>query len=94
MLEDFQPQLASAAMLNKFYGSNSPQLGTKLLKEAMQLYNDHHFHQEANELKAKLKKMEPGSDTFELELARFKAFQKNIKNKKFKVTSRGIPKKS
>ena len=93
LLEDFQPQLASAALLNKFYGSDPQKVGTKLIKEALQLYNDHHFHQEANELKAKLKKMEPGSETFELELARFKAFQKNIRNKKFKVTSRGIPKK-
>ena len=93
LLEDFQPQLASAAMLNKFYGNDMQQVGTKLLKEAMQLYNDNHYHKEANELKAKLKKMKPGSDLFELELARFKAFQRNIKNKKFKVTAAGIPKK-
>jgi len=37
--------------------------------------------------------MSPNSKNFELELARFKAFQKNIQNKKFKVTSSGIPKK-
>ena len=93
MLNDFQPQLASAAMLNRFYGGDRQEATTKLLKEAMQLYNDQYYHNEANELKAKLKKMTPGSESFELQLARFKAFQKNIKNKKFKVRTTGIPKK-
>lgn len=92
-LNDFQPKLASAALMQEFYSEDTTIEATTLLDDAMGLYNDFMFHTKANDLKAKLKKMKPNSADFETELARFKAFQKNIQNKKFKVTASGIPKK-
>ena len=78
-LNDFQPKLASAALMQEFYSEESTITeATVLLDNAMSLYNDFTFHNKANNLKAKLKKMKAGSANFEMELARFKAFQKNI----------------
>lgn len=93
-LNDFQPKLASAALMQEFYSEErATSEATVLLDDAMGLYNDFTFHNKANELKAKLKKMSTNSKNYDLELARFKAFQKNIQHKKFKVSSAGIPKK-
>ena len=92
-LNDFQPKLASAALMQEFYSESATSEATVLLDNAMGLYNDFIFHTKATELKTRLKKMKVSSSDFEMELARFKAFQKNIQNKKFKVTATGIPKK-
>ena len=92
-LNDFQPKLASAALMQEFYSERTTSEATVLLDDAMGLYNDFVFHTKANALKTKLKTMSTKSKNFEMELARFKAFQKNIQHKKFKVSSSGIPKK-
>lgn len=53
-LREFTPKLASAAMIEKFYGSALEVQEIDILEEAMLLYNDYHYYKKAKQLEEAL----------------------------------------
>ncbi|MEM1325738.1 MAG: hypothetical protein AAGI23_07285 [Bacteroidota bacterium] len=53
-LQGFTPKLASAAMIEKFYGSSLEVQEIDILEEAMMLYNDFHYYKKAKQLEESL----------------------------------------
>ena len=89
-LEAFTPKIASAAILEKFYGGQDT--GGQVvgaLEAAMELYNDFMYHQKAQRLKEQLEALNPESESFEEDKARLKqllaAYAGNIRQELFKV---------
>jgi hypothetical protein len=86
-LKDYSPTLASAAMLEQFYGSGDP-AGTAIsaLGSALELYNDSESRQKALQLqkplealRTKIQDLDPSSPDFNTQLA---ALEKNFANSK------------
>lgn len=87
-LNEFQPLLASAEILEDFYGNEPGENVTKVITEAMSLYNDLNYNHAALEIKDKIAKLDPEKDKEEIEKLQkfFKGYNENIQESKLKVT--------
>lgn len=85
-LANFTPTLASAAILDQFYRPKDPQAEiVDAMKQAMSLYNDLEYNKKAQELKKKLKDLDPKSEEYKKLKAIFDGYNTNIKDEHFKV---------
>jgi hypothetical protein len=90
-LKDFTPKLASAALLEQFFGAqDTGGQALATLEEAMQLYNDFAFHRKAQDVIGDLANLDPQSETYEDEKVRLEeyleAYKGNIRNSIFQVS--------
>ncbi|MEM0995293.1 MAG: hypothetical protein AAGI49_19835 [Bacteroidota bacterium] len=76
-LKEFTPKLASAAMIEKFYGSSLEVQEIDILEDAMLLYNDFYYYQKAKELENSL--MSPDGGTIDTNSTAFQR-SKNLLN--------------
>lgn len=85
-LEQFTPTLASAALLQQFYGNDdvSGQI-TSSLQDALKLYSDSVYNKKADDLKKKLASLPSTTDEFKKAKQLFDAYNQNINNDAFKV---------
>lgn len=84
-LDDFAPKLASAAILERFYGSQD--VGGQLvdtLSSAMELYSDFTFRQKAEKIKKQMAAFDPESDEFKTAKNLFDAYVRNIRQEVFR----------
>src|SRR5690606_36440524 len=85
-LLSFSPTLASAAVLQKFYGPDSTTSElTSTLQEAMQLYNDAGYRAKGEKLKKQLKGLDKTSGDYEKLKALYEAYSMNIENETLKL---------
>jgi hypothetical protein len=85
-LKSFSPTLASAAMLEKFYGTESQGQTIEVIQEAMELYSDLKYREKASNLKEKLSGMDGNSEEFKNSQKLLGAYLKNIQNDLLKIT--------
>ena len=86
-LKDFTSKLASAALLERFYGTTD--VAGKVVEaidSAMKLYNDFTFQKKAEEIKKTLKSYSIDSDMYKKAKELFDAYNKNISNDLFKIS--------
>ena len=88
-LASFGPNLASAAILETFYGrSISGSEVVEALGSAMELYNDYSFYTKAVTIKKQIAELKPDSQTFEKDkeelAARLEAYKANIQREVFR----------
>ena len=84
-LDDFAPKLASAAILERFYGSQD--VGGQLvdtLSSAMELFSDFTFRQKAEKIKKQMAVFDPESDEFKTAKNLFDAYVRNIRQEVFR----------
>jgi hypothetical protein len=91
-LGDWERKLASAAVIERFYGAVDP--GGQVVaavEQAMDLYNDFMYHQKAKQIKEQLAELNPESETYEEEKQALetllKAYAGNIRHELFKVAA-------
>ncbi len=83
-LQSFTPRLASAAMIERFYGDDSSGDSMHLIDQAMTLYNDFAYFNKAEELKKKIHDMNKESEEFRKSNLLLGAYIENINNDIFK----------
>lgn len=85
-LEGYTPKLASAALLEQFYGkkNRSGQM-IQTLESALALYNDFTYRKKAAQLLQKIQTLPVGSTEFLLAKLLFEAYISNIRNDIFKL---------
>jgi hypothetical protein len=85
-LEAFEPHLASAAVLEKFYPSGD-RFGTTVdeLGKALKLHNDLRFRLKAQDMKARLDRLEAGSLEYQRFSELYEAYRKNIQQPEFEM---------
>lgn len=90
-LKDFTAKLASAAIIERFYGSaDTSGKVIETIGSAMELYNDFTFRRKAEELKKTIGLLDPNSDEYKKAKKLFNAYNNNIRNKDlFKVSLEG-----
>ncbi|MEM9888112.1 MAG: hypothetical protein AAF849_19620 [Bacteroidota bacterium] len=76
-LKEFTPKLASAAMIEKFYGNSLEIQEIDILEKAMLLYNDFHYYQKAKKLEESL--LSPDGGQIDVNSAAFQK-SKNLLN--------------
>lgn len=79
-LEGFVPKLASAAILDQFYGKDKGQQVVQALETAVVLYNDMSFRKKGERMVDRLKEYPPTSEEYLLALSLFEAYNANIQN--------------
>lgn len=85
-LSDFSPKLASAALIEKFYGSGDATGATlDVMESALKLYNDYQFRQKAEAAKKKLVG-DVNSKEYKQAKKLFDAYNSNITEDAFKVS--------
>ena len=87
-LDSFTPKLASASLLEKFYGAND--IGGEVvtaLDSAMELYNDFSYRLKAENLKKKLKSLNKDSGDYKKMKILYNAYVGNIRKDLFKLDS-------
>ncbi len=85
-LEGYAPKLASAALLEQFYGKkNRSGQFIHTLESALELYNDFTYRKKAEQLLDKIQGIPIGSDEFLLAKLLFEAYINNIRNDIFKL---------
>lgn len=87
-LEDFAPRLASAALLEKFYGQQREEQVVDVLDTAMRLYNDYNYHKKAVDLQQRMSLLDPTSEEFLKKEKLLRAYLKNIQLELFQVADR------
>lgn len=86
MLEDFEPKLASASLIEKYYPTKDGfGTNTKEILEALTLYNDLEYKKKAETMKLKLISMSPEDSNYSAFKDLFNAYRNNIRQKEFKV---------
>ena len=92
-LQEFTPKITAAAIIEKFYGTNTEFQPIDVLEEAMLLYNDHHYFKKAQELEKIIKDESSSSDQTRRsaeDVAKaselYGAYVKNIRNDLFKMS--------
>jgi hypothetical protein len=88
-LQEFAPKLASAAIIEKFYGTTPEFKPIDVLEKAIMLYNDYTYYQKANELAKSLNTASENENPRSSEDLRkatdlYNAYVKNISNELFK----------
>ncbi len=84
-LDDFASRLASAALLEKFYGPQREEQVVDVLDTAMRLYNDYIYHNKARDLQQRMSLLEPGSEEFLKKEELLNAYLKNIQMDLFRT---------
>ncbi|HMQ59210.1 MAG TPA: hypothetical protein PKE06_01010 [Flavilitoribacter sp.] len=84
-LDGYTPKLASASLLEQFYGKREGQQVILSLERAMELYNDSIYREKAERVLDKIYDYPPDSDEFILARALFDAYNRNIRNPLFRV---------
>jgi hypothetical protein len=84
-LSKFTPKLATAAILEKFYGSNVETKSIEILETAMLLYNDLNYFNKAKKLEEDLKNITPNSTEYKKAKELLAAYKANIQNEQFKL---------
>ena len=84
-LEDFSPRLASAALLEKFYGPQREEQVVEVLDQAMRLYNDYTYHLKAVDLQQRMEGLEPHTEAYQKQAKLLEAYLKNIQLDLFRV---------
>ena len=87
-LNGFQPLIASAEILEDFYGNDPGENVTQVITDAMSLYNDLIHNKAAMEIKGKIAELDPDKDREKIEelLKLFNGYNANIQETKLKVT--------
>lgn len=83
-LNNFAPRLASAAMIERFYGDDASGNSMHLIEQAMGLFNDFLYLNKAEDLKKKLGQMDKNSEQFKQSNLLLGAYIKNIHTQAFK----------
>ena len=85
-LEDFTSRLASAAILDKFYGAQDTggQI-VETLSSAMELLNDFTFRLKAEKMKTQMEALDPNSREHETAKTLFNAYVGNIRKEIFRL---------
>jgi hypothetical protein len=88
-LDGFTSKLATAALLEKFYGkTDAGSKAVEALGSAMELYNDYDYRERARNVSRQLQALDPKSANYEVEKARLEcllgAYVGNIRNSLFK----------
>ena len=84
-MEGFTPKLATASMLEKFYGRDQDGQIVKALEEALELYNDLSFRIKAERIFRQMQEFPPNSDEYILAKALFEAYASNISHRLLQV---------
>jgi hypothetical protein len=85
-LKEFTAKLASASIIEKFYGDSDT--GGKViesLESALELYNDFNYRQKADRMKEIMNSTKPNTKEYEEAKKLFDAYKKNIVNDHFKI---------
>lgn len=83
-LKEFKSTIASAAMIEKFYGTQDSSQSIDVIKDAMILYNDaKYFEKHKNQL-LKLNELEEGTKEYEKAKLLLETYKKNIESSLFK----------
>ncbi|MBN1259815.1 MAG: hypothetical protein JXB35_03960 [Anaerolineae bacterium] len=88
-LNDFNPRLASAALLERFYGpTDTGGQVVAALESAMTLYNDFTYFQKIQDLQKQIKALDPNSPTYQKDKESLekllRAYQDNLREEVFK----------
>lgn len=81
----FSPALASAAILQKFYGIRENGAIDEDIKGLLNLSNDYYFHQKIERLTNRLKTAEEGSEEYKQMQEKINAYKKNLQTDIFKA---------
>lgn len=84
-LDGYTPKLASASILEQFYGRNQGKQVISSLEKALELYNDLIYREKAERILMKIGDLRPNTDEFIIARALFEAYNRNIKNKLFRI---------
>jgi hypothetical protein len=85
-LEGYAPKLATAALLEQFYGNkNRAGQFINTLESALELYSDFTYRQKAEDILRKIQTLPVGSTEFLLAKLLFEAYVSNIRNDIFKI---------
>ncbi|XLS29871.1 hypothetical protein ACJD0Z_03375 [Flavobacteriaceae bacterium M23B6Z8] len=85
--KSFNPTIASASILEKFYGTDFQGQTIEVIQEAMGLYNDLEYRKKATSLEKKLETItDKSSEEYTKMKALLDAYQKNIENDLLKLT--------
>ncbi len=85
-LDGYTPKLATASILEQFYGKqDGQQQAVVSLEKAMELYNDLNYREKAERILEKIGALPPDSDEFIIARALFDAYNRNIRNVMFRV---------
>ncbi len=79
-LTNFQPKVASASTLSRFYGEDQDNRAIKTIETSLQLQNDLSYLKKIKQLEKGLKKMDTTSDEYIKCTTLVKAYRKNIQN--------------
>ena len=87
-LENYTSKLATAAVLEKYYGSQSRgELTANVIETAMKLYNDFSYHQKALELSKDIEQLSEGSAEYIKAMDLLEAYKNNIQSEQFKISN-------
>lgn len=77
-LANFEPKIASAVIISRFFGEDRQETGFELLQDALQLKNDLSYLKKIKEYRHRMSHLEAGSEEHE-RLSKFaSAYEKNI----------------
>lgn len=79
-IKNFTPKLASASLIEKFYGDNKSGQVTNSLEDAMSLFNDMKYRTKVERLQNSLKSEDPSSEQYKKIQKLIEACKKNIEN--------------
>ncbi|MDC7996901.1 hypothetical protein [Gilvibacter sediminis] len=84
-LKSFTPTIASASILEKFYGTDAQGQTIEVIQEALELYNDLKYREKANELSKKLNELDENSQEYKSVQKLLEAYKKNIQTELLKL---------
>ena len=84
-LTNFEPRIASAAILSRFYGDNQQSQGFHILQEALQLQNDVSYLRRIRTYRREMEGLDPASEKFQELQTYVTAYEKNILSEDLKA---------
>jgi hypothetical protein len=84
-LREFSPKIATASILEKFYGNDIETKSTGIIEDAMMLYNDLIYHNKATKLQDDMKNLNANSNEYKKAKELLDAYKKNIQSEQFKI---------
>tara|TARA_R110002096_G_scaffold275915_4_gene469629 strand:+ start:1304 stop:2422 length:1119 start_codon:yes stop_codon:yes gene_type:complete len=85
-LKAFAPTLASASIIEKFYGADTGTQSIEVIKDAMELYNDYSYYKKAIKQKEKIEKLDSSSKEYKDGETLLGAYLENIDSELFKTS--------
>ncbi len=86
--QDFVPRMASAALLEQFYGSHEGEDGrggVEIMQQAAGFFNDFTYHNKAKKLEEEIDGMDGSEDNYETKVELLAAYKNNIVSDQFKL---------